>query len=92
MFCPTGFTRTYPNLLTQEGVQGNEHMPTATHNATLPFTRSPADPSDYTICICDASTLLTSVTETTGRRLSARSSGARTARAGVQCRTSRRST
>jgi alpha-glucosidase len=51
---PTGFTRTYPNLLTQEGVRGNEHMPTATHNATLPFTRGPAGPSDYTICIYDS--------------------------------------
>lgn len=50
---PTGFTRTYPNLLTQEGVRGNENMPTAAHNATLPFTRGPAGPSDYTICIYD---------------------------------------
>lgn len=50
---PTGFTRTYPNLLTQEGVRGNEQMPTATHNATLPFTRLPAGPADYTICIYD---------------------------------------
>ena len=48
---PSGFTRTYPNLLTQEGVRGNEHFPTATHNATLPFTRAPAGPADYTICI-----------------------------------------
>jgi alpha-glucosidase len=51
---PTGFTRTYPNLLTQEGVRGNEHMPTAAHNATLPFTRSPAGPADITICVYDA--------------------------------------
>ncbi len=50
---PSGFTRTYPNLLTQEGVRGNEHMPTAAHNATLPFTRAPAGPFDYTICIYD---------------------------------------
>jgi alpha-glucosidase len=50
---PTGFQRTYPNLLTQEGVRGNEHMPTATHNATLPFTRLPAGPADYTICVYD---------------------------------------
>jgi alpha-glucosidase len=47
---PTGFSRTYPNLLTQEGVRGNEHMPTATHNTTLPFVRLPAGPADYTIC------------------------------------------
>jgi alpha-glucosidase len=47
---PTGFARTYPNLLTQEGVRGNEHMPTATHNTTLPFTRFVAGPADYTVC------------------------------------------
>ncbi|XEC95529.1 glycoside hydrolase family 97 catalytic domain-containing protein [Paenibacillus tarimensis] len=50
---PTGFSRTYPNLLTQEGIRGNEHFPTARHNATLPFTRYPAGAGDYTICIYD---------------------------------------
>lgn len=47
---PTGISRTYPNLLTQEGIRGNEHMPTARHNATLPFTRMVAGAADYTIC------------------------------------------
>lgn len=47
---PTGFSRTYPNLLTQEGVPGNEVMPDATHNVTLPFTRFIAGAADYTIC------------------------------------------
>jgi alpha-glucosidase len=47
---PSGMTRTWPNLMTQEGVRGNEHMPTARHNATLPFTRALAGASDYTIC------------------------------------------
>ena len=47
---PTGLSRTYPNLLTQEGVRGNEHMPTAKHNVTLPFTRGVAGAADYTIC------------------------------------------
>lgn len=47
---PTGFSRTYPNLLTQEGIRGNEHMPTARHNCTLPFTRFVAEAGDYTIC------------------------------------------
>jgi alpha-glucosidase len=47
---PTGVSRTYPNLLTQEGIRGNEHMPTATHNTTLPFTRYTAGAGDYTIC------------------------------------------
>lgn len=47
---PTGFSRTYPNLMTQEGVRGNEEMPDATHNTTLPFTRYIAGAADYTIC------------------------------------------
>ena len=47
---PTGMSRMYPNLLTQEGVRGNEHMPTATHNATLPFVRFTTGPADYTVC------------------------------------------
>ncbi|MFX0102399.1 MAG: glycoside hydrolase family 97 catalytic domain-containing protein, partial [Candidatus Hodarchaeota archaeon] len=47
---PTGFSRTYPNLLTQEGVRGNEHMPTTSHYCTLPFTRFPAGAADVTIC------------------------------------------
>jgi alpha-glucosidase len=47
---PTGFSRTYPNLMTQEGVRGNEEMPDATNNATLPFTRFIAGAADYTIC------------------------------------------
>jgi hypothetical protein len=47
---PTGLSRSYPNLLTQEGIRGNEHMPIAHHNATLPFTRFVAGAGDYTIC------------------------------------------
>lgn len=47
---PTGFSRTYPNLLTQEGIRGNEEFPDATHNTTLPFTRYVAGAGDYTIC------------------------------------------
>ncbi len=47
---PTGVSRTYPNLLTQEGIRGNEEFPDATHNATLPFTRYVAGAADYTIC------------------------------------------
>jgi alpha-glucosidase len=47
---PTGFSRTYPNLLTQEGVRGNECMPDADHNTILPFTRFLAGAADYTIC------------------------------------------
>ena len=47
---PTGFSRTYPNLLTQEGVRGNEEFPDAFNNTMLPFTRYVAGPADYTIC------------------------------------------
>jgi alpha-glucosidase len=47
---PTGFNRTYPNLMTQEGIRGNEEMPDATHNTILPFTRYLAGAGDYTIC------------------------------------------
>ena len=47
---PTGLSRTYPHLLTQEGIRGNEEMPDATHNVTLPFTRYLCGPGDYTLC------------------------------------------
>lgn len=47
---PTGVSRTYPNLMTQEGIYGNEQFPSATHNTTLPFTRFVAGAADYTIC------------------------------------------
>lgn len=47
---PTGLSRTWPNLMTQEGILGNEAMPDATHNVTLPFTRGLAGAADYTIC------------------------------------------
>lgn len=46
---PTGFSRTYPNLLTQEGIRGNEEMPDARNNLILPFTRFVAGAADYTI-------------------------------------------
>jgi alpha-glucosidase len=51
---PTGEQRTWPNLMTAEGVRGNEEMPDATHNTILPFTRYLAGPADYTICYFDA--------------------------------------
>ena len=47
---PTGLSRTYPHLLTQEGIMGNEEMPDATHNVILPFTRYLCGPADYTLC------------------------------------------
>lgn len=50
---PVGFSRTYPNLLTQEGIHGNEEFPDATHNTILPFTRMIAGAADYTVCYFD---------------------------------------
>lgn len=47
---PTGWSRTYPNLMTQEGIGGNEEMPAADHNVILPFTRFLCGPADYTPC------------------------------------------
>lgn len=52
-FRPSGFSRTCPNLLTQEGICGNEEWPDATHNVTLPFTRMLNGAADYTICYYD---------------------------------------
>jgi alpha-glucosidase len=50
---PTGEQRTWPNLMTSEGIRGNEEMPDATHNTVLPFTRYIAGAADYTICYYD---------------------------------------
>jgi len=47
---PTGLSRTYPHLLTHEGVRGNEEMPDAYNNTLLPFTRYLCGPADYTLC------------------------------------------
>jgi len=47
---PTGYCRTYPNLMTVEGVRGNECMPTAEENLILPFTRLLCGPADCTVC------------------------------------------
>lgn len=52
-FRPSGFSRTYPNHVTQEGILGNEEFPDATHNTTLPFTRMINGAGDYTICYFD---------------------------------------
>ncbi|TNF28510.1 MAG: glycoside hydrolase family 97 protein [Bacteroidetes bacterium] len=51
--CPKGMQRTYPNVLTFEGVRGLEwnkwgSFLTPTHDVTLPFTRMLAGPMDYT--------------------------------------------
>lgn len=52
-FRTTGEQRTWPNILTVEGIRGNEEFPTATHNTILPFTRFLGGAGDYTICYMD---------------------------------------
>ena len=55
---PRGWQRTYPNLISTEGVYGAEwynNVPTftdraASHNAMLPFTRNVIGSMDYTPC------------------------------------------
>lgn len=51
---PTGLSRTYPALLTQEGIRGDENSPDAFHNTTLPFTRFLAGAADFTYCFPNA--------------------------------------
>jgi alpha-glucosidase len=52
-FKPDGLRRTFPNVVTREGVMGKEYLKwsgrtTPVHNTTLPFTRMLAGPLDYT--------------------------------------------
>jgi alpha-glucosidase len=52
-FKPDGLRRTWPNVVTREGVMGKEYLKwsartSPVHNATLPFTRMLAGPMDYT--------------------------------------------
>ena len=52
-FKPAGLRRAYPNVMTYEGVKGNENNKWSTdvtprHNVTLPFIRMVAGPMDFT--------------------------------------------
>lgn len=54
-YTPRGERRSFPNLMTQEGVMGGEQYwngnskpPTALHNVSLVFTRNVIGPMDYT--------------------------------------------
>jgi alpha-glucosidase len=49
-FRPTGFSRTYPNLLTQEGIRGDEESPGNQHVLITMFTRMIAGAGDHTNC------------------------------------------
>jgi len=72
---PTGFSRTYPNLLTQEGVRGNEEMPEATNSTILPFTRFIAGAADHTICYYHRPELKPRLAETQNARVMKTTSG-----------------
>jgi alpha-glucosidase len=52
-FRPSGYTRTYPNFMTVEGVSGDETTPTAVQDTTLPFTRMLVGGADHTVCYFD---------------------------------------
>jgi len=47
---PTGFSRTYPNLMTQEGIRGDEESPSNEHTLITLFTRMLAGAGDNTNC------------------------------------------
>ncbi|MCU0251878.1 MAG: glycoside hydrolase family 97 protein [Vicinamibacterales bacterium] len=47
---PTGYERTYPNLMTVEGIRGDEESPDNRHTLITLFTRMLAGAGDNTIC------------------------------------------
>jgi alpha-glucosidase len=47
---PTGYSRTYPNFLTMEGIRGDEESPSNSHTLITMFTRMLAGQGDNTIC------------------------------------------
>ncbi len=62
---PTGMQRTWPNVITREGVRGHEYqitryhrVPQADHDVILPFTRYVAGPGDYTPTVFTTSELM----------------------------------
>ncbi len=50
---PTGYSRTFPNLMTQEGIRGDEARPSSRTTLTILFTRMLAGAGDNTICYYD---------------------------------------
>lgn len=50
---PTGYSRTYPNLMTQEGIAGDETSPASQLTLTILFTRMLCGAADNTICYYD---------------------------------------
>lgn len=51
---PTGYSRTYPNLMTQEGIRGDEESPTNSMVLKTLFTRMLAGAGDHTNCYFDS--------------------------------------
>ena len=51
---PTGYSRTYPNFMTQEGIGGDETSPSNEQTLTILFTRMLAGAGDNTICYFDS--------------------------------------
>lgn len=49
-YVPTGYSRTYPNLLTQEGIRGDENSPDNREVLITMFTRMIAGAGDHTNC------------------------------------------
>ena len=49
-YSPTGYSRTYPNLLTQEGIRGDEESHYTQQTITTLFTRMIAGSADNTNC------------------------------------------
>ena len=47
---PTGYSRTYPNFMTQEGIRGDEESPSTEHTLMTLFTRMIAGAGDNTNC------------------------------------------
>lgn len=62
---PSGMERTWPNVITREGVRGHEYqitryhrVPQPDHDVILPFTRYLAGPGDYTPTVFTTSELM----------------------------------
>jgi alpha-glucosidase len=53
-FRPSGYTRTYPNFMTAEGVAGDETTPTAAQDTTSLFSRMLVGGADHTVCYFDS--------------------------------------
>jgi alpha-glucosidase len=53
-FRPSGYTRTWPNRMTLEGISGDEATPSTAQDCTLFFSRMLAGAADHTVCYFDS--------------------------------------